>query len=119
MTRRNDDLKKRLSRFREIKLTVTGRRSGRSISVPVWFVSDDETLYLLPARGSDTQWYKNVLKKPSIWIEVGDTKTELKAAPVTDTKQVSSVVERFRGKYGDSGIKLYATLDVAVVAPIH
>jgi hypothetical protein len=32
----------------------------------VWFVWDDGKLYLLPVKGSDTQWYKNVLKNPSI-----------------------------------------------------
>src|SRR6266566_8435669 len=57
----NDALKDRLSRYRGIKITVTGRNSGRAISIPVWFVLDHENLYLLPVQGSDTQWYKNVL----------------------------------------------------------
>jgi hypothetical protein len=60
---RNDSLKDRLSRYREINLTVTGRKSGRAISIPVWFVLEDDKLYLLPVQGSDTQWYKNVLNK--------------------------------------------------------
>ncbi len=55
MPARNDTLKDRLSRFREIKLSVTGRNSGRTISVPVWFVLEGEKLYLLPVQGSDTQ----------------------------------------------------------------
>jgi len=38
MPAQNDGLKDRLSRYREIKITVTGRKSGRSISIPVWFV---------------------------------------------------------------------------------
>ena len=54
-----DDLKGRLSRYREITITVIGRKSGRSISIPIWFVFEDPTLYLLPVQGSDTQWYKN------------------------------------------------------------
>jgi deazaflavin-dependent oxidoreductase (nitroreductase family) len=64
MPARNDALKE----YREIKITVTGRNSGRAISVPVWFVLDDDNLYLLPVEGSDTQWYKNVRKNPSIRI---------------------------------------------------
>ena len=64
-------LKGRLSRNREITLPVTGRKSGRAISNPVWFVFEDDKLYLLPVRGSDTQWYKNVLKNPSIRINSG------------------------------------------------
>jgi hypothetical protein len=65
----NDALKDRLSRYREINLSVTGRKSGRTISQPVWFVYDDDKVYLLPVRGSDTQWYKNVLKDPTIRID--------------------------------------------------
>jgi hypothetical protein len=46
MSARKDALKDRLSRYREIK-TVTARNSGRAISMPIWFVLDDENLYLL------------------------------------------------------------------------
>ena len=67
-------------------------------------------------NGSDTQWYKNVLKNPSIGINAHGAKADLKAVPVTDTQQVSSVIERFRAKYGDKGVKLYSKFDVAVVA---
>jgi deazaflavin-dependent oxidoreductase (nitroreductase family) len=116
---RNDGLKQRLSRSREIKITVTGRKSRRAISLPVWFALEGDKLYLLPVSGSDTQWYKNVLKNPSIRIGAGDAKGEFKVVPITNAKQVSSVVERFRSKYGEGGIKLYSKLDVAVIAEMR
>jgi len=113
----NDALKKHLSRVREITITVTGRKSGRAISIPVWFVLDDQKLYLLPVYGSDTQWYKNVLKNPSIRIKTGGADAELKAVPISDTKNVSSVVEKFRHKYGANDVKkYYSKFDVAVLA---
>src|SRR5579863_3105410 len=99
---RSDTLKDRLSRYREIKITVTGRKSGRAISIPVWFVSEDDTLYLLPVQGSDTQWYKNVLKNPKIRIEARGEEAELRATPITEASRVSSAVEKFRAKYGAS-----------------
>ena len=68
MSAPNDTLRDRLSRSREINITVTGRKSGHAISNPVWFVLDEDKLYLLPVQGSDTQWYRNVLKNPSIGI---------------------------------------------------
>jgi deazaflavin-dependent oxidoreductase (nitroreductase family) len=117
---RDDALKNRLSRSREINITVTGRKSGRTISIPVWFVSEDNKVYLLPISGSDTQWYKNVLKNPSIQIEAGGAKAELKVAPVKDPKQVSSIVEKFRAKYGASDVKkYYSKFDVAVLADMQ
>jgi len=117
MPARNDDLKDRLSRSRQINITVTGRKSGRTISIPVWFVLDGDTLYLLPVQGSDTQWYKNVLKNPLIRIKAGSAEAEVRAVPVKDATQVKSVVEKFRDKYGASDVKkYYSKFDVAVLA---
>jgi len=120
MAARNNTLKDRLSRYREIKISVTGRKSGRTISIPVWFVLEDGKLYLLPVQGSDTQWYKNVHKKPSIRIDVGKAAAELKVVLVTDATEVSSVVEKFRAKYGTNDVKkYYSKFDVAVLAQVR
>jgi deazaflavin-dependent oxidoreductase (nitroreductase family) len=117
MPTQNDGLKERLSRYSEINITVTGRKSGRAISIPIWFVFDDDKLYLLPVKGSDTQWYKNVLNNPSIRIRAGETEAEFKAVPITDPAQVSAVVEKFRQKYGANDVKkYYSKFDVAVLA---
>ena len=119
MPAKTDALRDRLSRSREIKITVTGRKSGRPISIPVWFVFEDDKLYFVPVQGSDTQWYKNVLKNPTIHIDARGAKAELKATPITDPKHVSSVVEKFRAKYGPNDVKkYYSKFDVAVVAQI-
>ena len=117
MPARNDALEDRLSRYREIKISVTGRNSGRTISIPVWFVVEEEKLYLLPVEGSDTQWYKNVLKDPSIQIDARGAEVKLQAVPITDAAGVSSVVEKFREKYGSKDVKkYYLKFDVSVLA---
>jgi deazaflavin-dependent oxidoreductase (nitroreductase family) len=117
MPARNDALKNRLSRSREINITVTGRKSGRAISIPIWFVWEDDKLYLLPVQGSDTQWYKNVLNNPAIRIDARGAAAEVKAVLVTEAKQVSSVVAKFRVKYGASDVKkYYSKFDVAILA---
>ena len=117
MPTRNDALKDRLSRSRQVNITVTGRKSGRVISIPVWFVLEDDKLYLLPVQGSDTQWYMNVLKDPSMKIHARGVAAELKAVPINDAAQVKSVVEKFRDKYGAKDVKkYYSKLDVAVLA---
>lgn len=116
----NDSLKNALSRANEIHINVTGRKSGKTISNPVWFVSDEDKLYLLPVKGSDTQWYKNVLRKPSIQVSAGNARSDLRVTAITDAKQVAAVVEKFREKYGTGDVrKYYSKLDVAVVAPLH
>jgi hypothetical protein len=80
----------------------------------------EKKLYLLPVSGSDTQWYKNVLKKPSIRIDAGGAEAELEVHPAKDRAQVSSVVEKFRAKYGASDVKkYYSKLDVAVLGQVQ
>jgi hypothetical protein len=53
-----DALKKR----KQISITVTGRRTGNQITIPVWFVSERNAIWLLPVYGLNTQWYKNLQK---------------------------------------------------------
>jgi len=116
----NDALRDCLSRYREIKISVIGRKSGRTISNPVWFVLDGENLYLLPVQGSDTQWYKNMLKNPKMRIDARGADAAFNAVPVTDATRVSSVVQKFRDKYGAKDVKkYYSKFDVAVLAQMR
>ena len=109
-------LKDRLARYRQIKVSVIGRKSGKTISIPVWFVLEGKKVYLLPVQGSETQWYKNVLKNPSIRIDARGVEAEFRGKPVTDAKAVNSVREKFREKYGAEDVKkYYSKFDVAVV----
>jgi deazaflavin-dependent oxidoreductase (nitroreductase family) len=114
-----ETLKERLTRYRQIKISVIGRKSGQTISIPVWFVLEGDKLYLLPVQGSDTQWYKNVLQTPSIRIDARGVEGEFIAVPVTPTKAVKSVVEKFQEKYGAKDVKkYYSKFDVAVVVAL-
>lgn len=120
MAKPSEGLKDRLSRYRQVKLTVTGRKSGHAISLPVWFVLEGDTLYLLPVKGSDTQWYKNVLVNSSFRADARGAEAELKAVPITDPQQVAPVVDKFRAKYGAGDVKkYYSKFDVAVRAQLR
>jgi hypothetical protein len=119
MPARNDSLKDRLARSREIKISVTGRNSGCTISIPVWFVLEGEKVYLLPVQGSNTQWYKNVLKNPFMGTEARGVEAKVQSVAITDATGVASVVEKFREKYGPNDVKkYYSKFDVAVLAQI-
>jgi deazaflavin-dependent oxidoreductase (nitroreductase family) len=115
----SDELRTRLERYRQIEITVIGRKSGKEVSRPVWFVLEDAKLYLLPVQGSDTQWYKNVLKNPWIRIEARGAGAEFQAQPIKSAKEVTPVVEKFREKYGAGDVKkYYSKLDVAVLVKL-
>ena len=120
MKKAEETLKERLERYRQIKISVIGRKSGKKSSRPVWFVFEDGKLYLLPVAGSETQWYKNVRKNPTIWIDARGVEGEFRAVPITGAKAVKSVVEKFREKYGAEDVKkYYSGFDVAVVVKLE
>src|SRR5438132_165559 len=103
----------------EIEITVTGRKSGRSLTYPVWFALDGDKLYLIPVRGSDTDWYKNLRKAPTIRLEARGKTFTTSARFLTDQAQLSKVLEKFRDKYGRNVKSYYPKLDVAVEVPLE
>jgi len=90
-----------------VTITVTGRRSGRKISRPVWFVEDGDRLYLLPVNGAETQWYRNVRRTATVSLRARRSRATVRARPVTDAKRVRRIVRQFRAKYGPGEIKKY------------
>lgn len=106
---------KELDRSKELQIAVTGRKTGRERSTPVWFVREGKTLLLLPVTGSRSQWYKNVLKAKQMKISSGKLGLQLSAKPITDGKSVGSVADKFRKKYGIGDVKkYYSRLDAAI-----
>jgi len=110
-----DDLRQRLNKVYEITLSIKGRKSGKDIPRPVWFVHDINTLYLLPVLGSDTNWYKNILIDPILKISVNGIEISERGKQITNTSMVDDIVEKFKSKYGEGEVKKYYTnFDVAV-----
>lgn len=103
----------------QIDITVTGRVTGRQFSVPVWFVAEQGEVYLLPVRGSDSDWYKNVRATPSFQLTANGASITATAAQITDPARVQQVVEMFRAKYGaDQIAAYYPKTDVALEASL-
>jgi deazaflavin-dependent oxidoreductase (nitroreductase family) len=115
----SNEFVKALKRRREISITVTGRRTGRAITIPVWFVADDSGIYLLPVYGSETQWYKNLEKDRNINIDAGTTSQDFRAMLLKDPQAITQVIQQFREKYKPEEIeRWYKGFDVAVQIPI-
>ena len=113
------DLHQRLNSTNEITLSVKGRKSGRDIPRPVWFVHEGNTLYLLPVQGSDTNWYKNFQEAKSLKISVSGEEIPTQAKPISDSNKVDDILNKFRSKYGETDVKkYYPKVDVAVEVPL-
>ena len=111
------DLHQRLNSAYEITLSVKGRKSGRDIPRPVWFVHEHNTLYLLPNYGSDTNWYRNFLANQTLKISVSGEEIPARGKPITHSSRVRDVMSKFGSKYGDLR-KYYPKPDVAVEVPL-
>jgi len=116
----NDSLQDRLARYRGIHLSVVGRKSGQTITIPVWFVVEGDRLLLLPVRGSETQWFKNLRRNPEIRISARGKEGAFRARLLHGSKAVGGVVKKFRAKYGAGDVKkYYSNFDVAVLVPLR
>ena len=105
-----------LKKANEIEITVTGRNTGKAITLPVWFVDEDDSLWLLPVKGSKTQWFQNVLKNPAITIKVGKEERALNAQVIKTPASVGKVVQSFQQKYKPDMVAKYypGPLDTAI-----
>lgn len=112
-------LLKSLRRRKEIEITARGRKTGRRITLPVWFVLDDSTLWLLPVNGSRSHWFRNLQANPSLVIRAGERRASRTAELLTGRARVRSVVERFRKKYGRADVaRYYSRFDAAAKVPL-
>jgi deazaflavin-dependent oxidoreductase (nitroreductase family) len=111
-----DEFDRGLKNRRQISITVVGRRSGRALTLPVWFISAEGVVLLLPVYGSQTQWYRNLLKNPTITIRAGSERRTFRARALRDKRAVGKVIREFREKYTPEMIaRLYpGPLDAAV-----
>jgi hypothetical protein len=103
----NSDLREALKSAQELKISFVGGKTGKSFSIPVWFVTSGEKVELLPVGGIKSKWYKSVLKNPLIELEVSGKKVSAQSHPTQDRKSIEDVIDRFRSKYGASDVKRY------------
>src|ERR1044071_7671326 len=111
-----DAFSRALKDRRQISISVIGRRSGRTITLPVWFILAEDALWLLPVYGSQTQWYRNLLLNPAITIKARSERLTLQARALKGAQTVRRVSQWFREKYTPEIIaRLYpGPLNVAV-----
>jgi deazaflavin-dependent oxidoreductase (nitroreductase family) len=68
-------------------LITTGRKSGRPISVPLFYVAEGgvgegQRLYIVASFGGNDEapgWYRNLLANPSVEVEVGGRRGKFRA----------------------------------------
>jgi hypothetical protein len=114
-----DEFRSALEGTNEVQLTVTGRKSGRESTRPIWFVLDGERVLLLPVSGSESNWYRNLVKTPEIGLAADAAELSGTAKPIEEPEAVAEVVEKFGEKYGADRVKeYYPNQDAAAEVPL-
>ena len=114
-----EDLKRALQDTSEVTLITVGRKSGQESSRPIWFVEEGDRLLLLPVTGSDSNWYRNVVKTPEVRLATHGEELGASANPIDEPAGVAEVVEKFRAKYGADQVReYYPKTDAAVEVPL-
>ena len=68
-------------------LTTTGRVSGRSHTIEIWFALNEQTLYLLSGGRDKSDWVKNAIRTPAVSVKIYATVFSGQARIVNDTEE--------------------------------
>jgi deazaflavin-dependent oxidoreductase (nitroreductase family) len=83
-----------------VRLTTTGRKSGRQHTVTIWFVvADERRIHVQHVRGPTADWYRNLAKQPDVHLDFGGGPIAARATPMADAAEVRRVLGLFRRKY--------------------
>ena len=61
-----------------IYLTTTGRKTGKSHTVELWFASQYDRIFL-SHEGEETNWMKNITKNTRVSVKIGSLRFEANA----------------------------------------
>ena len=73
MTDKMSDVLKNLAGKEYCYLTTTGRVTGNPHEIEIWFGARESSLYLLSGGGRNSDWVKNLLKKPEVTVRIAKT----------------------------------------------
>jgi deazaflavin-dependent oxidoreductase (nitroreductase family) len=80
------------------RLTHYGRKTGKPHEVTIWFVLDDDKLYIGSAN-VNRQWVRNVQKTPKIRLSIGGETFDGKARFITNRAEHERAMTAIRRKY--------------------
>ncbi len=88
----------KLSRHQLLILTHSGRKSGTPYRVTIWFIVEDDRLYLVSA---DTRrnWTRNVAANPKVKLEIGGESFEGTVEPISLPAEREHVMRLVQQKY--------------------
>lgn len=90
----------------ELELRTTGRRTGRTHSVRLWFAREGDVLWL--RADEDTDWVANLRQRPACVVRIDGREIRARYEPIQDrAAALRHVVELWRAKYGADWVQAW------------
>ena len=74
-------------------LTTTGRKSRSPRLTLLQYEQIDGDFYIASARGTQADWFKNILADPKVHVQVKKQEFDALAEPVTDPNRIADFIE--------------------------
>lgn len=74
-------------------LTTTGRKSGFPRTTPLQYEEVDGCFYIGSARGTEADWFRNILSNPHVEVQVKNRRFQAIAEPVTDPLRIADFLQ--------------------------
>lgn len=85
------------------QVVIETRSGGRVHRTVIWVVVDQGTILVRSVRAENGRWYQRALADPRVALEVGGSRFEFTAVPVTDAETIELASEALRRKYPKGG----------------
>jgi len=85
---------------REVRLTTTGRKSGKPRRVTIWITTDGERLFIRSGAGLRRDWPQNLMSRSSATLRLAGRDLEVTARHVEDPAEARATSVLAREKYG-------------------
>ena len=74
-------------------LTTTGRKSGKLRVTPLQYEEINGDIYIASARGTKSDWFRNIVANPKVKVRVKSRQFEGEAEPITDPNRIADFLE--------------------------
>jgi deazaflavin-dependent oxidoreductase (nitroreductase family) len=91
------------ARQREVRLTTTGRKTGKPRRVTIWITTDGTHVFVRSGGGLRRDWPQNFLARDGATLEIDGKTIKVKPRHVADPDEARGVSQLVRTKYGGSG----------------
>lgn len=85
------------------QVVIETRSADRVYRTVIWVVVDQGMILVRSVRGGNGRWYQRASADPRVALDVGGSRFDLTAIPVTDAETIEMTSDALRRKYPKGG----------------